>query len=85
MGPTQETGPCDEPIEDIDCVLGTWEAWRDNIPVPPTKRKRLSVVFLSFSSLIGCFSSFHVEMGERSWTVGKMKTWNLELVSALKL
>ena len=26
MGPTQETGPCDEPIEDIDCVLGSWEA-----------------------------------------------------------
>ena len=27
MGPTQETGPCDEPIEDIDCTLGSWRAW----------------------------------------------------------
>jgi len=25
VGPTQETGPCDEPIEDIDCELSEWQ------------------------------------------------------------
>jgi len=25
VGPTQETGPCDEPIQDIDCELSEWE------------------------------------------------------------
>eukprot|EP00434_Breviolum_minutum_P022929 symbB.v1.2.020228.t1/scaffold1690.1/size105730/2 len=27
VGPTQETGPCDEPIEDIDCELSEWQDW----------------------------------------------------------
>ncbi|CAL1161885.1 unnamed protein product, partial [Cladocopium goreaui] len=29
VGPTQETGPCDEPIQDIDCELSEWEAWTE--------------------------------------------------------
>lgn len=26
VGPTQQTGPCDEPIQDIDCELSEWQA-----------------------------------------------------------